>query len=58
MSIVDPQELKNVLRPTVYAAAVGALLSRSVESQSGSRRDEGVMRAMPVAEPVSSSKHS
>jgi hypothetical protein len=41
ISIVDPEELKNVLRPTVYAPAVGALQSRFSDGVAGSQQTGG-----------------
>jgi hypothetical protein len=41
ISIVDPEQFKNVLRPTVYAAAVDALRSRFNGGATSSERARG-----------------
>lgn len=68
ISIVDPEELKNVLRPTVYAAAVDASPSRfgggaTTSEQSrgwsnSSQRDQQHGPERTAVESVSSSQHS
>ena len=67
ISIVDPEQFKNVLRPTVYAAGVDALRSRfdggATSSESAhswlDEPHEGEHRADPLAvEAVNVSQHS
>lgn len=54
ISIVDPEELQHVLRPTVYAAAVKELASAGMRKAQGAQRSE--RRPVPD-EPVSPSQH-
>jgi hypothetical protein len=68
ISIVDPEQLKIVLRPTVYAAAFDALSLRMVDRPAPSERgdgwanrsqgDEQVGRETLAVEFVTSSRHS
>jgi len=68
ISIVDPEQLKNVLRPTVYAASVDAFSLRMGDRAASSDRglgwsnkshgDEHVERETLAVEFVTSSRHS
>ena len=51
ITIVDPEEIQHVLRPTIYAAAIKDLASAA------SRRTTAPQRRPASEEPVSPSQH-
>jgi len=58
ISIVDPEELRHVLRPTVYAAAVGLRAGTSLKGVSNeSAGSPARADALRRDEPVSPSQH-
>jgi hypothetical protein len=50
ISIVDPKELEHVLRPTVYAAAVGTMPPAFVSEPSEKLRIQGRSKAAESTE--------
>jgi hypothetical protein len=55
ISIIDPEELKNVLRPTVYAAAIDALPSAAGRMPvAGAKGDDTLPRQSESGNPRSS----
>jgi hypothetical protein len=59
ISIVDPEEFKNVLRPTVYAATIDALPSAVARDAPG-RADRASLpaRSGGPCKPINPSQHN